>query len=571
MANKTASSSGVVNSNGSYKEGQLLNYKISYFQGLNTETKDIHTLDPAFSADELNWLTNSKNDSIQLRRGIQPLVPGTDLGAGQVTGLAVGEKFDGTEIPFFTYGQKLMRYDLASLSYIETATNLIPTAAGNQDMSVVPYKNLAGSFLYLMNPAMQALKIPLANPGSYVTETNYDYRGYFDVHQSRAFLLQRNGQNNQNDPMSLYLSWIDKQLFTDYTEESAQSYGTGDGTTQTFTKTLSTSGGDTTVFGVSVYAPVVAGVLISGISKAANAVVTTSSPHGLAYGDAIIITGVSGMTQINSVLGYVIAVNDANNVVVNINSTSFTSWSSGGSIYKCEVFFDNKDGVLTSPQGGTGTINYATTAASVTFNTAPIAGTAILTDFFIENAGSKGIMDFSVKLISDPGQPDDGTRLAGSGDQMPQYEDGGNITGVLPFANIYACFHQKKTWQVTIPTDDSSTGRVNLPFRETMGAPNPWAVFGGSLGVYFVDVSNPQKPEFRIIKAIEGGAQNTNTLVPSLLTQLLDLSPYAFDYARVYEWSDYVIFSCQRIQNGKADAFNSFSFIYNLKSGSWDL
>lgn len=371
--------------------------------------------------------------------------------------------------------------------------------------------------------------------------------------------------------MSLYLSWIDKQLFTDYTEESAQSYGTGDGTTQTFTKTLSTLGGDTTVFGVSVYAPVVAGVAISGISKAANAVVTTSSPHGLAYGDAIIITGVSGMTQINSVLGYVIAVNDANNVVVNINSTSFTSWSSGGSIYKCEVFFDNKDGVLTSPQGGTGTINYATTAASVTFNTAPIAGTAILTDFFIENAGSKGIMDFSVKLISDPGQPDDGTRQAGSGDQMPQYEDGGNITGVLPFANIYACFHQKKTWQVTIPTDDGSTGRVNLPFREKMGAPNPWAVFGGSLGVYFVDVSNPQKPEFRIIKAIEGGAQNTNTLVPSLLTQLLDLSPYAFDYARVYEWSDYVIFSCQRIQNGKADAFNSFSFIYNLKSGSWDL
>ena len=572
MAKSSNSSpSGVVNQNGSYKEGALLNYKISFFKGLNTETKDIHTVDPAFSPDSLNWFTTSKNDSIQLRRGIQPLVPNNDLGAGKVTGLTVGETFAGTEIAFFTYAQKVMRYDLATLNYIETGTDIIPAPAGSQNMSMVPYKNLAGSFIYLMNPYMEAIKIPLANPGSYRSQINYDFHGYFDVHQSRAFVLQRNGQNNQNDPMSLYLSWIDKQLFSDYTFNGGGNFGAGDGATKTFPKTISVAGGGTTVFGVSVYAPVVAGVAISGISKASSAVVTTSTPHGLVQSDPFLINGVVGMTQINNVLGYVSSVIDANNINTTINSSSFTAWSSGGNIFKAEVFSDNKDGVLKSLPGGTGTIDYASYAASVTFNTAPINGQTIFYDYYSEDAGSQGIMDFSITYISDPGQSDNGARTPGAGDQMPQYEDGGNITYVIPFANVYVAFHQKKTWQVTIPTDDGDTGRTNLPFREKMGAPNPWSAFGGTLGVYFVDVSNPQKPEFRVIESITGGAQNTNTLIPNLLTQLLDLSPYAFDQAVVYEWSDYVLFSCQRIQNGGADAFNSFSFVYNIKAQAWDL
>lgn len=568
---KSSSPSGVVNTNGSYKEEGLLCYKVSYFNGLNTETKDVHTLDPSFSPDSLNWLTTSKNDSIQLRRGIQPLAPEDDLGAGQVTGLAVGETFGGVEIPFFTFAQKVMRFDLASLSYIETGANIIPAAAGSINMSVVPYKNLAGSFLYLMNPYMEAIKIPLANPGSYRSQINYDFHGYFDVHQSRAFLLQRNGQNNQNDPMSLYLSWIDKQLFSDYTFNGGQNFGTGDGATKTFTGPVSVAGGGTTVFGVSIYAPVVAGVAISGITAASNAVVATSAPHGLSQSDPVLINGVVGMTQINNILGYVTSVVDTTHVAISIDSTSFTAYSSAGNIFKSEVFTDNKDGVLKSLAGGTGTIDYSTYVAVVNFNTAPINGQEIFYDCFSEDAGSEGILDFTITYIDDPGQPDNGGRTPGTGDQMPQYEDGGNLTAVIPFANIYAAFHQKKTWQVVIPTDDSDTGRTNLPFREKMGAPNPWSIFGGTLGVYFVDVSNPQKPEFRVIEAITGGAQNTNTLVPTLLTQLIDLSPYAFDQAVVYEWSDYVLFSCQRIQNGTADGFNSFSFVYNLKAKAWDL
>lgn len=48
-----------------------------------------------------------------------------------------------------------------------------------------------------------------------------------------------------------------------------------------------------------------------------------------------------------------------------------------------ETFVDNGAGLLTGDQGGTGTINYATGAWDVTFNTAVIAGVAIVATYIV--------------------------------------------------------------------------------------------------------------------------------------------------------------------------------------------
>ena len=75
---------------------------------------------------------------------------------------------------------------------------------------------------------------------------------------------------------------------------------------------------------------------ITGITQAANAVVTISTAgasNPFAVGNSIAFASVGGMTQINSVAGLVTAIGGASGawtITTNINSTAFTAWSSGG-------------------------------------------------------------------------------------------------------------------------------------------------------------------------------------------------------------------------------------------------
>jgi uncharacterized protein (TIGR02217 family) len=68
--------------------------------------------------------------------------------------------------------------------------------------------------------------------------------------------------------------------------------------------------------------------VITGISKAAQAVLSCAS-HTLVAGQSIQISGVSGMTQINGLRGLVTFV-AGGSVTVDINSTGFSTWTSGG-------------------------------------------------------------------------------------------------------------------------------------------------------------------------------------------------------------------------------------------------
>ena len=70
---------------------------------------------------------------------------------------------------------------------------------------------------------------------------------------------------------------------------------------------------------------------ITGITNTTNAVVTAPN-HGLVSGISVILNNVSGMTQVNG-NSYIITVIDANNFYLNVNSTSYGTYTSGGSWY----------------------------------------------------------------------------------------------------------------------------------------------------------------------------------------------------------------------------------------------
>jgi len=70
-------------------------------------------------------------------------------------------------------------------------------------------------------------------------------------------------------------------------------------------------------------------ISISNITQATQAVVTANN-HQLEEGNFISISGVSGMTQVNGNIYQVVLVSNANTFTINVNSTSFSGYTSGG-------------------------------------------------------------------------------------------------------------------------------------------------------------------------------------------------------------------------------------------------
>jgi uncharacterized protein (TIGR02217 family) len=69
---------------------------------------------------------------------------------------------------------------------------------------------------------------------------------------------------------------------------------------------------------------------ITAITKAANALVTTSAAHGFTVGQTIYFSGVVGMTNINGLTGVVQTTPLTTTFTVNIVSTNFSTYTSGG-------------------------------------------------------------------------------------------------------------------------------------------------------------------------------------------------------------------------------------------------
>lgn len=71
---------------------------------------------------------------------------------------------------------------------------------------------------------------------------------------------------------------------------------------------------------------------ITSITQAAQARVTTSAAHGLAVNDSVHFKNVAGMVEINGLRGRIVAVPSGTEFDVNIDSTGFTAYASGGEI-----------------------------------------------------------------------------------------------------------------------------------------------------------------------------------------------------------------------------------------------
>lgn len=80
---------------------------------------------------------------------------------------------------------------------------------------------------------------------------------------------------------------------------------------------------------------------ITGISKASQAVVTVPA-HDYVVGMTLVFQGVEGMTEINGLRAKVVSVTDANTVVVDLDTTDFST------------FTGDTGGVAGDAEGGTG-------------------------------------------------------------------------------------------------------------------------------------------------------------------------------------------------------------------------
>src|SRR5205814_1677315 len=81
-----------------------------------------------------------------------------------------------------------------------------------------------------------------------------------------------------------------------------------------------------------------------------------------------------------------------------------------------------------------------------------------------------------------------------------------------------------------------------------LGVPYPRAAVEAPEGILLIDTSSPNEPKVRRLEI--GRNTNNLTIVPTPISDALDLSIHAFDYAVAYRWGDYEIICCQEYVNG---------------------
>ena len=90
---------------------------------------------------------------------------------------------------------------------------------------------------------------------------------------------------------------------------------------------------------------------ITAVTKAAQAVVTTSVAHTLVVGDVVNFAAVTGMPELNNVRAVIVATASATTFTVNVDSTNFVAAGTAGTatpltyVSSCEITnFDGLDG-----------------------------------------------------------------------------------------------------------------------------------------------------------------------------------------------------------------------------------
>lgn len=217
-----------------------------------------------------------------------------------------------------------------------------------------------------------------------------------------------------------------------------------------------------------------------------------------------------------------------------------------------ESFADDRNGNLVGSAGGTGTINYATGAISVTFAAAPANAQPITCDYYVEDSTSEGILDFSKST----------PREAGEGFVLRQDAGGADLQNVGTIGNAEFAFHTRKTWKVTLSSDDLTAD--NPIFRAQVGIPYWRAMAESGDGLYYVDAL---KEDNAYVRQLVPSQFADDKEIPQSLSDLLNLAEYRFDKAVVFEWGDYIVVCGRRTQS----PINDRMFFYNKLFKSWDV
>jgi hypothetical protein len=210
-----------------------------------------------------------------------------------------------------------------------------------------------------------------------------------------------------------------------------------------------------------------------------------------------------------------------------------------------EVFTDDYNGNLVGSLGNTGTINYM--SGAYTFS---IAGVGLV-DYQWEDSNAGGISDFTMS----------GTRTAGQGFIFRQDDGGGDAKRICSFGSTEYCFHQYKTWALTLSEDD--TNASNPIYRHLVGIPNWKAAIESGKAIYYIDDVTDNSPRMRKLTFDPSGAN----VVPMEISLDIDLTGYLFDKCSAIEWNDYLLFACRTTDSTN----NNRVFAYDRLWGSWDI
>lgn len=202
--------------------------------------------------------------------------------------------------------------------------------------------------------------------------------------------------------------------------------------------------------------------------------------------------------------------------------TTFTdtlNFKAGGSTRNCfsvsatdgtETFSDTGSGTLSGSAGGTGTINYSTGAISVTFAVAPAGAAPITSGYIWEDEASSGLADFSPLSST-------------AGDSKAHYlsqPTGGSMRAAYEFNGQAYCVHERAVWRVTFDAYGDPT--TNLVWRSGSGTTKVLGAVPTSDGIYYLDDSDPDKPNVRVITLDQ--KNQAEVISPSVTDDRLDLT-----------------------------------------------
>lgn len=194
-----------------------------------------------------------------------------------------------------------------------------------------------------------------------------------------------------------------------------------------------------------------------------------------------------------------------------------------------EVFTDHYLGILTGSLGGTGTINYITGAYTLS-----VAGTGTAA-YQWEDSNVRGVTDFTHSA----------TRAAGEGFQFPQDIGGDAILNVLigPDQAYYSA-KSKSFYRLAISDDDTTAD--NNVYRQDIGIASWRSVISTQLGIVFINVANPERPQFTILERNPIG----NDVIPRILFKQFDFSLFGFDDAVIDTYDQFFVVGCASSTSG---------------------